>query len=84
MPSPKKKAKPLGPEEVTRILLRECEVQSERVTQLEEALTEEKYDRVARLVESFDQGLSQYLGDEDTQTLKLLVTRTNPRTAGKQ
>lgn len=84
MPSQKKKVESLRPEEITRMLLRECEVQSGRVTQLEEALTEEDYNRVARLVDSFDQSLNQCLESEDAHTLKLLVTRTNPRTAGKQ
>ena len=64
--------------------MKECEDQSERLTRLEEALTEEDYARVAELMDSLDGRLSQGLADERTQVLRPLVTRVHPKSASKR
>ena len=84
MSSLKMKTGPLGTGEVTRILMKECEDQSERLARLEEALTEEDYARVAELMDSLDGRLSQGLVDERTQVLRPLVTRVHPKSASKR
>lgn len=82
--SPKMKTGTLGAGEVTQILVKECEDQSERLTRLEEALTEEDYARVAELMDSLDCCLRQGLADERTQVLRPLVTRVDPKSASKR
>jgi hypothetical protein len=81
--SPKIKTGPLGTGEVTRILMKECEDQSERLTKLEEALTEEDYARVAELVDSLDDCLHQGVQDERTQVVRPLVTGFHPKSASR-
>jgi hypothetical protein len=71
-------ARPLEPYEVTRILNRENVENYQRAGALEDALARENYTRVAELMKSLSDNLSQQLVEE---VLELQVMKSHPKEA---